>query len=278
MPDHERKLYVAIGDSFTEGVGDWNKQLPNGVRGWADRVAEQLAKNSPGWQYANLAVRSKRMRHIIADQLEPAVAMNPTLITLYAGGNDIMDLGTSMEKLMADYRWMAKRLAATGARLVLFTGYNVKVSLLLEPLKKRNAYFNEQVRAIAKETGALLLDYETFTEYEDRRMWGDDRLHMSKAGHKYLAHRVLKLLGIKDSIKLTLFEPPERRSLRQRAAEQRQWINDWVLPLMGRKVRGVTMGDHLTARWPRPVTVPEKGGLRKFAKKQRKAERARRAA
>ena len=32
--------YVAMGDSFTEGVGDVDTDRPNQVRGWADRVAE----------------------------------------------------------------------------------------------------------------------------------------------------------------------------------------------------------------------------------------------
>ena len=35
--------YVALGDSFTEGVGDPDPDRPNGLRGWADRVAEVLA-------------------------------------------------------------------------------------------------------------------------------------------------------------------------------------------------------------------------------------------
>ena len=29
--------FVALGDSFTEGVGDDDPTRPNGVRGWADR-------------------------------------------------------------------------------------------------------------------------------------------------------------------------------------------------------------------------------------------------
>ncbi len=86
--------YVALGDLFTEGVGDPSGHLPNGVRGWADRVAEGLARHEPGWEYANLAIRSKRLRHIAAEQLVPALALKPTLVTLYAGGNDIMDFGT----------------------------------------------------------------------------------------------------------------------------------------------------------------------------------------
>ena len=33
--------YVALGDSFTEGVGDPDPARPNGLRGWADRVADE---------------------------------------------------------------------------------------------------------------------------------------------------------------------------------------------------------------------------------------------
>jgi lysophospholipase L1-like esterase len=43
---HDFTRYVALGDSFTEGVGDPDPRHPNGLRGWADRVAEQLAARS----------------------------------------------------------------------------------------------------------------------------------------------------------------------------------------------------------------------------------------
>ena len=45
--------FVALGDSFTEGVGDDDPTRPNGVRGWADRVAEQLCAADPDFGYAN---------------------------------------------------------------------------------------------------------------------------------------------------------------------------------------------------------------------------------
>ena len=38
--------YVALGDSFTEGVGDPDPSRPNGLRGWADRVADVLAQQT----------------------------------------------------------------------------------------------------------------------------------------------------------------------------------------------------------------------------------------
>lgn len=259
-----RRRYVAIGDSFTEGVGDLSPVLPNGVRGWADRVAEKLAKDQPGWEYANLAVRSKRLRHIIDEQLEPALAMEPTLVTVYAGGNDILDFGTDMDALLNDYEMLVARLSESGATLVLFTGFDVKVSAVLEPFKKRNTLYNQRVREIAAKYGAVLVDYWCFDAFKDKRMWAPDRLHMSKAGHKYLAAQVLNHLNVPHKIRPKEWEPPSRLTLREWERAQRRWVNDWVVPLFGRKLRGVTLGDSTQARWPEPVKVPRKGGLRKL--------------
>jgi lysophospholipase L1-like esterase len=267
-----RRRYVAIGDSFTEGVGDTSKILPNGVRGWADRVAEKLAKAQPGWEYANLAVRSKRLRHIIDEQLEPALAMEPTLVTLYAGGNDILDFGTDMDALLNDYELLVARLSETGATLVLFTGFDVKVSAVLEPFKKRNTHYNQRVRDIAAKYGAVLVDYWCFDAYKDSRMWAPDRLHMSKAGHKYLAAQVLDHLNVPHKISPKEWDPPSRMSMREWERRQRRWVNDWVVPLFGRKLRGVTLGDSISPRWPEPVKVPRKGGLKKLMEDREKAQ------
>lgn len=259
--------YVALGDSFTEGVGDAHAYLPNGVRGWADRVAEGLAAAEPGWQYANLAVRSKRLRHVIAEQLEPALAMKPTLITLYAGGNDVMDLGTTVPEILGQYQYLVQRLSQTGATLMLFTGYDVPVTPLLAPLRRKNHAYNRGVRIMAGKYGAVLVDYATFGEYANPRMWSPDRLHMSKAGHRHLAAKVLELLEVEQHIAVnhTQQNPPPM-GVRRWALERYTWLNDWVLPLLGRKLRGTTLGDNLSPRWPEPVRVPPRKGLRKLAR------------
>lgn len=258
--------YVALGDSFTEGVGDAHGYLPNGVRGWADRVAEGLARAEPGWQYANLAVRSKRLRHVIAEQLDPALAMDPTLITLYAGGNDVMDLGTTVQEILTQYQYLVQRLAHSGATLVLFTGYDVEVTPLLGALRRKNHAYNRGVRLMAEKYGALLVDYATFGEYANKRMWAPDRLHMSKTGHKHLAAKVLELLEVDHHIAVKHTQQPPRPGIRAWVLEHYVWLNDWVLPLLGRKLRGTTLGDSLGPRWPQPVRVPPRKGLRKLAR------------
>ena len=87
MPFHR---YVALGDSFAEGVGDPHPTASNGLRGWADRVAAVLAQQTQDFGYANLAIRGRKLDAVIAEQVEPAVALEPDLVTIYAGGNDIM--------------------------------------------------------------------------------------------------------------------------------------------------------------------------------------------
>ena len=76
--------FIAIGDSFTEGLDDWR---PDGTpRGWADRVAEHLAADRPGFRYANLAVRGKLLDQIVDDQVPVAERLAPDLITFSAAG------------------------------------------------------------------------------------------------------------------------------------------------------------------------------------------------
>ena len=80
--------FVAIGDSFTEGLND--PGAGGEFRGWADRVAGALAAHRPGFRYANLAIRGKLLGQIVAEQVPRAVELAPDLVTLAAGGNDIL--------------------------------------------------------------------------------------------------------------------------------------------------------------------------------------------
>ena len=116
--------YVALGDSFSEGVGDPDPARPNGVRGWADRVAEVLAARTDDFGYANLAIRGRKMDQILAEQLEPALSLKPDLVTVYAGANDIMRPSVDIDALVERYAAAVARLAGSGAHVVLWTAFD----------------------------------------------------------------------------------------------------------------------------------------------------------
>ncbi len=257
------RLFVAIGDSFTEGVGDWDARYPNGVRGWADRVAKQLSKQDPTWRYANLAIRSKRLQQIIDEQLQPALDLHPTVVSVYAGGNDILELRASMTPLMETYEEMVSRIAAAGARPLLFTGFDVRLHPMLEPMRRRNWTYNDHVRRIADTYGALLVDYWCFDEYYDPRFWDADRLHMSPAGHKNMAAHVLRVLGVDHTLTAKPLHPRHPVSAREWLHQESIWLREWVIPMFGRRMRNITLGDHLEPRWPQPIRPAD--GLKRLA-------------
>ena len=257
--------FVAVGDSFTEGVGDRDLRLPNDCRGWADRVAEELSRNDPRTRYANLAVRGRRLRRIVHEQLDAALAMEPNLVSFHAGGNDLLAARLDLGALIRSFEAAVARIAGTGTQVLLFTEYNVPLSPVLEPLKLRTAVFNKHIRRIAADYGTLLVDHWCFERFQDRRMWAPDRLHMSTPGHEYMAVKVLEVLGAPHSLPTPVLAPPRQRSRAEIAADDAAWLRRDVAPWFSRRLRGVSSGDHLGARWPAlmPAVLPERLGTSK---------------
>ena len=246
----QSKRLVSLGDSFTEGVGDEDPAAPNGVRGWADRVAEQLAAREPDFRYANLAIRGRLMGQVLAEQLEPALAMAPDLVTLYAGGNDLMRPKVDIDALMADYEVAVAKIRATGARLVLFTGVDGVEDALFRKMRGRVAIYNEFVRAIAARHDALLVDMWAMRQLRDRRLWAPDRLHLNAFGHAEIAIEVLTALGVDHSLTATELGPRDVLSPAQRRAQNLRWAREHAWPWVRRRLRGESSGDTLTPKRP----------------------------
>ena len=191
------RSFVAIGDSFTEGLDD---RRPDGsVRGWADRVAEALARHHADVRYANLAVRGRRMPRIVVEQVPQALALAPDLISIEAGGNDILRLTCDVDRLIATFDRTLARLRASGATVVTFAGFDPRRRIPLTQIPGGRAEaFNEGIRAAAAEHGALLVDLWDLPGLYEDGMWAADRLHLSAAGHELVASAVLEQLGTDD--------------------------------------------------------------------------------
>jgi lysophospholipase L1-like esterase len=254
--------YVALGDSFTEGVGDHDPDLPNGVRGWADRCADALAvaarEVGEEFRYANLAIRGRLLRSILDQQVGPALDMRPDLVTVYAGGNDILRPKVDIDALVQRYDEAVAALVAGGAHVVLFTAFDLGFAPVFRHLRGRVATYNELVREVADVRGATLVDYWRMRDYRDPRLWDVDRLHMSIAGHQLMAVRVLDVLGVRHRLARPELGPLEEMDRRQRRAADLAWARAHAAPWVQRRLRGTSSGDGLSARRPalEPVPVP----------------------
>lgn len=248
MPPSFRR-YVALGDSFTEGVGDPDPARPNGVRGWADRVAEVLAAREPDFGYANLAIRGRKLLPILAEQLEPALALEPDLVSIYAGANDILRPQVDVDALVTAYDDALARLAATGAHLVVFTAFDPGGSATYRLLRGRFALYNELVREAADRHGATVVDFWRMREYRHWGYWDEDRMHMGPAGHQRMAVAALDALRVDHDLAVP---SPREIAVLDRRAQLRQhadWVRTSAAPWVHRRLTGRSSGDGLDPRY-----------------------------
>lgn len=247
------RRYVALGDSFTEGLGDHDASLPNAVRGWADRVAEVLAHDD--FTYANLAIRGRKLLPILAEQVEPALAMKPDLVSIYAGANDVLRPRINIDGLVAAYDVAIGRLVDAGAHAVIFTAYDPGGSQVFGALRGRFAIYNELVRQVAERHGATLVDFWRLRDYRDDRLWDVDRMHLSSAGHQRMAIAVLDALGVRHD--LAPLELGDRLvlSVKERRTANVEWATSHAGPWVKRRLTGASSGDDISPRWPTPTPI-----------------------
>jgi lysophospholipase L1-like esterase len=242
--------YVALGDSFAEGVGDPDPGAPNGLRGWADRVAAVLARQTPDFRYANLAIRGRKLAGVLGEQLEPAVALEPDLVTIYAGANDIMRPRVDIDRLVDTYDVALGTLASTGARLVVFTAFDPGGSKIYRPLRGRFALYNELVRMAAERHGATIVDFWRMRELRDWRYWDPDRMHLGPAGHAWMALQVLDALGVPHAGEQPGLPAEAVLTRAERLRANREWARTHLGPWIHRRVTGRSSGDLVGPKRP----------------------------
>ncbi|WP_201761389.1 SGNH/GDSL hydrolase family protein [Nonomuraea sp. K271] len=185
--DHRR--YVALGDSQTEGMGDGDDV--NGLRGWADRLAERLAAANPGLRYANLAVRGRVAAQVHAEQLGPALALRPDLATVVAGVNDLLRPRFDADEVGGHLEAMFAALTAQGARVATLTFPDLaRITPLARPFGPRAAALNQRIRAAARRHGVVVAETAHHPVVTDARLWSPDRLHAGPLGHERIAAAV----------------------------------------------------------------------------------------
>ncbi|WP_422772466.1 SGNH/GDSL hydrolase family protein [Plantactinospora sp. WMMC1484] len=253
------RTFVAVGDSFTEGLDD--PYPDGGFRGWADLVAATLAAGAgPDFGYANLAIRGRLFDNVVAEQVPTALEMRPDLVSFAAGGNDVLRRSCDPYALIERADQVIKEFRASGADVLLFRFADVMARLPGQRIvAPRVAVLNRGIGEIADRHGATLVDLYADEVFGNPVLWSADRLHLSAAGHRRVAARVLTALGI-SPVESWLVVPPRPAPtpwLAARGADLR-WMRQYLAPWVRRRLTGRSSGDTITAKRPTLGPYPQR--------------------
>ncbi len=249
--------FIALGDSMTEGMKD---EVVNGeYRGWADRVADGLAKNQPGFTYLNLAIRGKLLNQVVTDQIPSALKFiegRQTLVSFHAGANDVLRPTYDPKVSLPQYEKGIKQLTNAGATVIIFTVVDKvegegKIAKLWH---ERFSAFNDNVRVVSGKYPTILFEGKKAEFLNTKAFLAFDRLHMNAEGHKRLANAVLEGLGLPFDPNWRALPPPEKpQSKLKKNVGNLAWILVFVLPWIWRRLRGKSSGDGRSAKYIEPT-------------------------
>jgi len=188
--------FAALGDSFTAGAG-----CAPGAR-WADRLAEALRGRSSELVYRNFAEDGATSAEVMA-QLGPALQLEPDLVTLICGVNDVLQsvrpdisgyavrLDSMFDQLKAATR-VPLVVTATAPENLNFLGLGPRSSRRVRTGLKR---LNEQTRQHAEAHRVPCLEVAGHPGLDDPENFQADGLHPSPLGHARAAAIFERLLS-----------------------------------------------------------------------------------
>jgi lysophospholipase L1-like esterase len=247
--------YAAVGDSFTEGMGD---ERPDGTqRGWADLVAAALAHSAGGAiGYANLAIRGRLLAPIVDAQVPAAIALGPQLLTINGGGNDILRPRVSIDSVADRLTSAAMRSSDAGIRTMVVSGGNPTRHIPMGArFERRGDALAEAVRTRLRGTPVLFVDNWFDERLPELQYWSIDRLHLNARGHAIAASNVLAALEVPVA---AAESAPDAGDDLERPRTAEYWRR-YVLPWISRRLTGRSSGDDREPKRPRldPVSADD---------------------
>lgn len=197
-------LYVALGDSFTAGTGCATGQA------WPERLAAGLRARHPGLELRNLALHGATSTEVL-EQLSAAVELEPDLVTVVCGANDVLrSTRPEPERYAANLTAILERLrrAAPGVRIATATSPERWDFLRLGPRTRERvergiAAFNVATRRVAAAFDVPCLEVSGHRGLSEPENFGADGLHPSSLGHEHAARGFALLLRERYGIETT---------------------------------------------------------------------------
>ena len=244
------RSYVAIGDSLSEGLGDFTFETNRHGNGWADRLALLLAREVEDlgheFHFANLALRGSKLSKIMGEQLQKALRLQPDLVTVMAGSNDLMSKTENLPGLQETFRSGVQQLLSAGCDVIVANTINPVHLRVFRPLREKAQLLSQIIEDVADEFEIPVLDVFSIQDFSQLRYWAKDMVHFSGHGHIVVANQAAKILGLKYQFAESIDNLSNGDS--RSAFETLSWIARDVIPYCERKLRGVTSGDGMSSK------------------------------
>ena len=193
-------VYVALGDSTGAGVG-----AKDG--GYVARLFKKIEERRPGSTLSNVCVSGATTEDLLRDQLQKGVALNPDLVTVGIGINDIGH-GLTLEQFSKNYEEILSTLKdKTHAQIVVANIPDVSSAPRI-PSSMKSEYqrqidqFSQRLEEIANRHGVPVFDVYSITKTElpsHPEYFSNDGFHPSDEGYELWATHmwptVAKVIG-----------------------------------------------------------------------------------
>ena len=253
--------FVALGDSFTEGLSDPDPVVPDRYVGWADRLAARLGQRNAArgrpFGYANLAIRGLTLAQVIETQLEAALDLTPDLVSFVAGGNDYLRVSVDQDAVADQLEEAIAQLRESGADVLVVTAPNLSEQPVVRAITGRMAVYNANLWGIAQRHGCFVVDIWSMRTLRDSAMWSPDRIHFSTEGHRRVAAQAALTLRIEGADETDWGRPytPATRLTRIASLNaNRAWAAEHLAPWVAARVRGRAAGAGIEPK--RPLIEP----------------------
>src|SRR5699024_11644734 len=128
-----------------------------------------------------------------SDQVPAALALDPDLVAIFIGANDLVTHIADPVRLAQQLEREVRRVRATGADVLLVTPFLPR-RRAVRVFAGRFARFAHELRRIAWQTGSFIVDVEALPELADPEMFAEDRVHLASRGHRLLSYRAAEVL------------------------------------------------------------------------------------
>jgi lysophospholipase L1-like esterase len=194
------RRYVAMGDSVVEGsLGDPYPPYPE--VGWTQMIADALAAIQPDLKFFNLGKRYLTTREIRETQLELALALEPDLALVWAGGNDLMREHFDSRITEAELESIVTPLEESGATVLTGTLFNMLGAGILSQevvdlFRDKFDALNEAVRRVGqRHNNVVFIDFAEMSWTADPDLYSSDLQHVNRRGYAASAETAIRCLA-----------------------------------------------------------------------------------